>query len=51
MDDMKFLIWFVAIVVGGPLFGMAMSEYHQYNCKVQLAKVGRTAEDIANICK
>ena len=49
--DLKFLVWFVFIFVGLPLLGMAVSEYHQYDCKVELAKAGRSLEDIKAICK
>lgn len=49
--DLKFLFWFILIFVGLPMLGMAVSEYHQYDCKVELAKAGRTAADIKELCK
>lgn len=49
--DLKFLFWFVLICVGLLTVGMAILEYHQYDCKVELAKAGRNTADIAEICK
>lgn len=50
-SEYKLIIGLVILVVGLPMVGMALSEYHQYDCKVQLAKAGRNSEDIKEICK
>jgi len=40
-----------AVVMTAIMAGAGVSEYGKSNCQVELGKAGRSAEDIAKICK
>lgn len=41
----------VAIMFGSLFCGMAVSEWHKSDCKMEYAKSNRTAAEINEICK
>lgn len=50
-DSAKLIIVIILAMVALPMVGMAVSEYHRYDCKVELAKAGRSVDDIKKVCK
>lgn len=50
-DDFKLLIWLIALFVVLPLLGMGISEWRKQDCRVELAKVNKSIEEIKEICK
>ena len=50
-DDMKWFLIVILLFVGLPLVGMAVSEWRKQDCRIELAKAGKTAEEIKEICK
>jgi|LakMenEpi03Aug12_release.lakeMendotaPanAssembly.Ray.scaffolds.fasta_scaffold5973343_1 hypothetical protein len=50
-DDFKMVLWLCVIFFVLPLAGLGVSEWRQQDCAVELAKVGRPAADIKEICK
>lgn len=49
MDKWYFILIGVFVVVMG--IGMGISEYHKGHCRIEAVKAGKSAEDIAKICK
>ena len=50
-SDMK---WFIALIVAFvviPLVGLSISDWHKQDCRVELAKVGKSTEEIKELCK
>lgn len=50
-EDFKLFIWLMAFFVALPLIGLGVSEWRRQDCVVELAKVGRAAAEIKEICK
>jgi len=50
-DDFKMILCILVFFGAIPLLGMALSDWHEHNCKVELAKSGRSVEEIKEICK
>ena len=50
-SDMK---WFVILIIGFiavPGVGIGISEWHKQSCRVELAKAGRSVDEIRELCK
>jgi predicted Na+-dependent transporter len=50
-SDMKWFTILIAAFVVLPLLGLGISDWHKQNCRVELAKVGKTTEEIKELCK
>ena len=50
-SDMKWFVLLIGAFVILPLMGMALDDWHRKDCRVELAKVGKSAEEIREICK
>lgn len=50
-QDYKLFLWLLAVFVVAPLIGLGISEWRKQDCKVELAKAGKTIEEITAICK
>lgn len=50
-NDMKWVVMLIVVFVGFPLLGLGVSEWHKQDCRVELAKAGKTVEDIKELCK
>ena len=49
--DMK---WFMLLIIGMvvvPLIGLGIDEWHSKECRVELAKTGKTVDEIKELCK
>jgi hypothetical protein len=50
-EDYKlFLLLIVAFLIA-PLIGLGVGEWRKQDCRVELAKAGKTVEEIQAICK
>ncbi len=47
----KWYMIMVAVVVAAITVGESVTEYGKSNCQLELGKAGRSAEDIAKICR
>lgn len=50
-DDFKWFILLIGAFVIVPLIGMGIGEWRKQDCRVELAKVGKSIEEIKEICK
>ena len=50
-NDYKLFVWLIVLIITIPLLGMAVETYQKNNCRVELAKAGRSVEDITALCK
>jgi hypothetical protein len=50
-SDMKWFIILMASLVVIPLLGLGIDHWHQYECRMELAKIGKTVEEIKELCK
>ena len=50
-SDMKFFLWIMALIVLVPLAGLIFDNYQTSNCRMELAKIGKSVEEIKKICK
>lgn len=50
-DDMKWFLIVILLFVFLPVVGMAVSEWRKQDCRMELAKVGKSAEEIKEICR
>ena len=50
-SDIKWFIALLASFVVLPLLGLGVSEWRKQDCRVELAKVGKSLEEIKEICK
>ena len=50
-DDYKIFIWLLCLVVVLPLIGMALDDWHKKDCRIELDKVGKSAQEIKEICR
>jgi choline-glycine betaine transporter len=51
MMEHKWYMIMVAVAVVAMMASLAVSEYGRSNCQLELGKAGRSAEDIAKICR
>jgi hypothetical protein len=47
----KWYMIMVAVVMTAIMAGAGVAEYAKSNCQLELGKAGRSAEDIAKICR
>ena len=48
------LQWFIAailLMLAMPMVGMVLNDYHKSNCRIELARAGKTAQEIVDVCK
>lgn len=50
-DDMKWFLIVVLLFIFLPVVGMGVSEWRKQDCRVELSKAGKSAEEIKEICK
>lgn len=50
-EDFKLFLWLAAIFIVLPLVGLGVSEWRKQDCKIELAKAGKSIEEIQTICK
>lgn len=50
-SDMKWFVLLIVMMVGMPMIGLGLQQANTANCRLELGKSGRTAEDIKEICK
>lgn len=50
-SDMKWFIALIASFLVIPLIGLGLSDWHKKECRVELSKVGKTVEEIKELCK
>ncbi len=50
-SDFKLFIWIMVLAILAPLTGMFIDDYQKNNCRVELAKVGKTTAEIKELCK
>lgn len=50
-DDFKLFIGLMVLCVVFPLGVMAVDDWHKQDCRMELAKAGRTTEEIKEICR
>jgi hypothetical protein len=50
-DDYKLLVILATVFVVLPLVGLGISEWHKQDCRVELTKVGKSVEEIKELCK
>jgi hypothetical protein len=49
--EVKWYMIMCAVVLGVMMAGAAIAEYGKSQCQLELGKAGRSAEDIAKICR
>lgn len=50
-DDTKLVIVLIISFVFAPMVALGISEWRNKDCRVELAKAGKTVEEIKEICK
>lgn len=50
-DDTKVIIVLIISFVFVPMIGLGFSEWRKQDCRLELAKAGRTVEEIKELCK
>jgi hypothetical protein len=50
-NDFKMVLCFMAVFVALPILGLIIQQWHQYDCRMELAKAGRPVAEIVEICK
>jgi hypothetical protein len=50
-DDMKWYLALIASFVIIPMLGLGVSEWRKQDCRIELAKAGKTVDEIKEICK
>ena len=50
-SDMKWFVIAFMFIIGIPLIGIGISEWRKQDCRVELAKVGKSIEEIKELCK
>lgn len=50
-NDMKWVMILIVAFLGLPMVGLAVSEWRKQDCRIELAKIGKTADEIKEICK
>jgi len=49
--EVKWYMIMVEVVMTAIMVGAGVAEYSKSNCQLELGKAGRSAEDIAKICR
>lgn len=50
-DDTKMIIVLIISFVLVPMIGLGISEWRKQDCRVELARAGKTVEEIKELCK
>jgi len=50
-DDIKWYLALIASFVIIPMLGFGVSEWRKQDCRIELAKAGKTVDEIKEICK
>jgi hypothetical protein len=50
-DELKWFIAAILVILSVPMVGMVLSDYHKSNCRIELARAGKTAQEIVDVCK
>lgn len=50
-DDVKWFMVIIAAFLLIPLVGIGVGEWRRQDCRLELAKIGKTVEEIKEICK
>ena len=50
-EDYKLFLVLIAVFLVVPLIGLGISEWRKQDCRVELAKAGKTVEEIQALCK
>lgn len=50
-NDNKLLLWLLAFFVALPIIGLAVSEWRHTDCRMEMAKLNKSVEEIKEICK
>jgi hypothetical protein len=50
-NDMKMVIVLIVAFFAIPLLVISVGEWHKQDCRLELAKAGRTVEEINALCK
>jgi CHASE1-domain containing sensor protein len=48
--DMKWVLLLVILFIGMPMAGLALSEYHHSQCRIEAIKAGVEADKINTAC-
>ena len=49
--EAKLYILVLLIIFGLPMTGLALDSYYKSNCRIELARAGKTAQEIVDVCK
>ncbi len=50
-SDMKWFMILIAAFVIVPSIGLGYSEYHKQDCRVEMARIGKSVEEIKEVCR
>ena len=50
-NDMKMVIVLIVVFFAIPVLVISVSDWQKQSCRLELAKVGRTVEEIKELCK
>ena len=50
-SDMKWYLLLIASFIIVPMIGMGISDWHKQECHIELAKLGKSVEEIKELCK
>lgn len=50
-SDYKLFLVLIGVFVVAPVIGMSINEWRKQDCRVELAKVGKSMDEIKEICK
>ena len=50
-EDFKMFIWLMVLCIVFPLGVMVVSDWQKNDCRVELARAGRTVDEIKELCK
>jgi len=49
-NDMKWVVVLMMAFIGMPLFGLALSDYHRSQCRLEAIKAHMPADDVTKVC-
>lgn len=49
--DMKWATLAFLFIIGVPMVGLALSEYHKGQCRIEAIKAGMEPDKIAQVCR
>lgn len=50
-SDSKVFLWVMLLLIGLPMFGMALTDYQKSQCKMAGIAAHMSAEEIEKVCK